>query len=158
LKRNFGRNNASLGYWAMSGSDPAHPATVGNFDPLFSRWPKWSELYIYSQFRETGVGYWTNIGFLQAEAVYSPWKPLNLRGTYYHMNSFHPFAGASQIFSTGTTRGDMYQARADLIVKQNWRGHVLLERLAPGSFYTGRATGTFFRLEVSYLFTGAHAF
>ena len=138
----------------MSGDDPSTPGTNENWDPLFARWPKWSELYIYSQFRETGVAYWTNIGMWQAEAVYVPWKPLSLRGTYYHMNSFHPFPGNPAIFSNGTTRGDQYQARADLVVNKNWRGHVLYERMAPGSYYTGHAPGFFFRMEVTYSIAG----
>jgi hypothetical protein len=161
LKRNFGpkgRNYASFGYWAMSGTDPAHPNTIGNFDPLFSRWPKWSELYIYSQFREVGVGYWTNIGMLQGEAVYVPWKPLAIRGTYYHMNSMHPFAGNAQIFGDGTTRGNHYQVRADLTVNRNWKGHVLYEQLNPGDFNRYRSMGMFFRMEIIYTYLGNVAF
>ena len=156
LKRNFGatgRHYASFGYWGMSGTDPAHPEVIRNFDPIFSRWPKWSELYIYSQFREVGVGYWTNTGMVQAEGVYVPWKPLNLRATYYHMNSYHPFAGNQQIFGPGTLRGDQIQGRAEYIVNENWRGHVLYERMAPGSFYRYRSPGLFFRLEITYTFT-----
>jgi len=34
---------------------------------LYSRWPKWSELYIYSQVPEKGVAYWTNLNMWQAE-------------------------------------------------------------------------------------------
>jgi hypothetical protein len=155
LKRNYGpggRNYVSAGYWALSGTDPAHPETIRNFDPLFSRWPKWSELYIYSQFKEVGVAYWTNTGMVQAEGVYVPWKPLNLRATYYHMNSFHPFAGNQQVFGNGTVRGDQVQGRAELTVNKNWKGHLLYERMAPGSFYRYRSPGLFVRLEITYSF------
>ncbi len=161
LKKNFGpqaRHSASFGYWALSGDNPATPGRIENWDPLFARWPKWSEMYIYSQFKEVGVAYWTNTGMWQAEAVYVPWKPLSLRGTWYHMNSFHPFAGSPTTFASGTTRGEHYQARADLVVNKHWRGHVLYENLVPGSFYAGNSPGFFFRLEISYLYTGTHAF
>ncbi len=161
LKKNFGiqkRHSASFGYIAMSGDDPATRGTNENWDPLFSRWPKWSETYVYSQFREVGVGYWTNIGMLQGEMVYVPWKPLSLRGTYYHMSSFHPFPGNPQIFADGTTRGNHFQARADIVVNKNWRGHVMYEKLDPGSFYTGHSNGHFIRLEAVYTFAGSTAF
>lgn len=161
LKRNFGpqsRHSASFGYWAMSGDNPATPGRVENWDPLFARWPKWSEGYIYSQFREVGVAYWTNMGMWQAEGVYVPWKPLSLRGTWYHMTSFHPSAGSPAMFSNGTHRGEQFQARADLAVGKNWRGHFLYEPHIPGSFYAGRSAGFFLRVEISYLYSGTHAF
>ncbi len=157
LKRTFGakqRHSASFGYWGMSGSDPAKPGTIGNWDPLFSRWPKWSEGYIYTQFKENGVAYWTNTGMWQGEGVYVPWKPLSLRGTFYEMRAYHPYPGSKALYSTGTGRGEEYQLRADLTVNKNWRGHVLYEGHVPGSFYAGKDPGYFFRLEVSYLFTG----
>ena len=161
LKRTFGaqkRHSASFGYWGMSGSDSSTPGTIGNWDPLFARWPKWSEGYILTQFREAGVAYWTNTGMWQGEAVYVPWKPLSLRGTVYQMRAFHPYPGSRQLYGDGTGRGQEYQLRADLVVKKNWRGHVLYERHVPGSFYAGKDTGFFFRTEVSYQFTGKVAF
>jgi len=151
VKKNYGeqnRHSVSFGYWGMS----------GQWDPLFARWPKWSELYIYTQFKEKGVSYWTNIGMWQGEAIYVPWKPLSLRGTYYHMNAFHPFAGSPLLYSTGATRGDMYQARADLKVNKNWWGHVLYENMVPGSYYAGKSPGFFFRLEITYAFAGTVPF
>ena len=62
---------ATAGFWALSGDDPATPANE-NWDPLFSRWPKWSDLYIYSQVPENGAAYWTNLGMGQAEAHRHP--------------------------------------------------------------------------------------
>jgi len=161
LKRTFGaqkRHSASFGYWGMSGSDPANPRTIGNWDPLFARWPKWSEGYIYTQFKELGVAYWSNVGMWQGEGIYVPWKPLSLRGTFYQMQAFHPYPGSSQLYGQGTGRGQEYQLRADLTVNKNWRGHVLYEGHVPGSFYAGKDPGYFFRLEVSYLFSDKLAF
>ena len=161
LKRTFGaqkRHYATFGYWGMSGSDPSTPNTIGNWDPLFSRWPKWSEGYIYTQFKEVGVAYWTNTGMWQGEAVYVPWKPLSLRGTVYQMHAYHPYPGSRQQYGNGTGRGQEYQLRADLTVNKHWRGHVLYESHVPGSFYAGKDMGFFFRTEVSYQFTGQVAF
>jgi hypothetical protein len=138
------------GYYAFSGDDPK-TATVEDWDPLFSRWPKWSELYIYSQFNERGVGYWTNLGMWQTEAGLSPFKNAKLRGTYYYMSAFHPFANGDQrIFSSGTSRGHNWQVRGDVSLAKHWSGHVLYERHLPGTFYSRRTPGHFLRFEVIF--------
>ena len=49
-----------LGWTGLSGDDPATTANEG-WDPLFSRYPKWSELYIYTLGSERGGAYWTNL-------------------------------------------------------------------------------------------------
>jgi hypothetical protein len=157
VKHMFGaqkRHSAQFGYWGMSGSDPANPGTIGNWDPLFARWPKFSEGYLYTQLKEVGVGYWSNIALWQAEGVYSPIKPLSIRATFYQMQSYHPFPGSKAMFGAGTNRGQEYQLRADLTVNQHWKSHALYERHAPGSYYAGKDSGQFVRLEVIYTFTG----
>jgi hypothetical protein len=138
------------GYWAFSGDNPTSGSKNEGWDPLFSRWPKWSELYIYSQLRERGVGYWTNEGMWQAEMQFAPTKLLGGRLTYYHMDSFHRFPGAPQIYGMGTDRGNHYQARLDVNVNKYWKGHVLYERHQPGDFYTGHSPAYFLRFEVIF--------
>lgn len=142
---------AQVGYWGQSGDDPATPCKNEGWDPLFSRWPKWSELYIYSQFKERGVAYWTNLSMWQAEAGFKPLKPLDLRFTYYHMEAFQPFAGTPKIFGQGTARGDNLQARLGVTVNKNWSGHVLYEGHLPGNFYTYSDPSYFLRFEIIYL-------
>jgi hypothetical protein len=139
------------GIWALSGDDP-QTSRIEGWDPLFSRWPRWSELYVYSQIHEKAVGYWTNTGLVQAEAGFSPAGPLDLRFTYYHMNAFHPFAGDPAIMGAGKRRGDLFEARADLKVSNSLKGHVLYENLMPGDFYSGGADGYFLRFELTWAF------
>lgn len=137
-----------LGWTGLSGDDPTTTANEG-WDPLFSRYPKWSELYIYTQASEKGVAYWTNLSMWQAEFRVTPLKPLDLRATYYRMGAFHRFPGKPAIYADGTLRGDLYEARADYKVNDNWRGHVVGEYMTPGDFYTGTDAGWFFRVEAS---------
>jgi hypothetical protein len=134
----------------MSGDDPSTPGRIEGWNPLFSRWPKWSELYIYSQFREKGVAYWTNTNMWQAEVGLAPLKPLDLRFTWYRMGAFHPFRTNSPMFGQGTFRGNQFQARLGVNVNKEWSGHVLWEAHHPGNFYTGRDMGYFLRFEVIY--------
>jgi hypothetical protein len=145
-----------LGWTGLSGDDPATMANEG-WDPLFSRYPKWSELYIYTQVGERGVAYWTNLSMWQAEARLTPLKPLDLRATYYSMGAFHRFPGKPAIYANGTQRGDLYEARADYKLNDNWRGHIVGEYLMPGDFYTGSDGGWFFRAEVSCAFKKSFA-
>ncbi len=157
LKKTFGNGGRSYvlgGYVGMSGDDPATPNKIENWDPLFSRWPKYSELYIYSQFRERGPSYWTNAGMWQAEVVYSPVRPVTVRFTNYWMKAFHPFPGSAATFGTGTNRGDMPQIRLDYVRNPNWRAHVLYEYLSPGDFYSRRSGSYFLRFEISFTQTG----
>jgi hypothetical protein len=140
-----------LGWTGLSGDDPATTASEG-WDPLFSRYPKWSELYIYTLGSERGAAYWTNLSMWQAEVRLTPVKPLDLRATYCRLDAFHRFPGKPAIYASGTHRGDLYEARADLKLNDNWRGHVVGEHLKPGDFYVGTDAGWFFRAEVSCSF------
>ncbi|MCZ2073709.1 MAG: alginate export family protein [Bryobacteraceae bacterium] len=142
------------GYWGMSGDDPVTSTRYEGWDPLFARWPKWSDLYIYSYIREQGVGYWTNTWLWQIEAGYSPWKRMKTSFTCYDMNAFHPFNADPMSYSDGKHRGRQYQARGELNVNDHWRGHILYERHLPGSFHAGHSSGWFFRMEVIYSFRG----
>jgi hypothetical protein len=139
------------GWIGMSGDDPATRSNEG-WDPLFSRWPKWSELYIYSQVPEKGVAYWTNLSMWQAELLASPAKFLSLRGTYYYMSALEAFPGSTRVFGKGKKRGDMLQARADVVFSKALKGHVLYEYLKPGDFYIGRDSAYFLRFELIYSF------
>ena len=142
------------GYWGFSGDNPRTPGRIEGWDPLFARWPKWSELYIYSQVKEKGAAYWTNTSLWQAEMGFQPWKPVRWRFTYYRMGAYHPFAGDPKIFAGGTSRGNMWQTRLDFTVDKHWNGHVLYEALAPGDFYRVGSLTYFLRFELIYTIKG----
>jgi hypothetical protein len=148
-----------VGEWALSGEDAANAHTSNGFDPLFSRWPKWSELYLYSLVTERGVGYWTNNNMVQIEGGLNPIKPLNLRATFYEANAFHPFGRNAAVFGTGTHRGENYQIRADYVFNPNWKTHVLYEKFVSGDFYTKQANSFFVQAQVVFRFnTTLHKF
>jgi hypothetical protein len=140
-----------IGWTVLSGDDPSTTAYEG-WDPLFSRYPKWSDLMVYTLAVERGAAYWTNLSMGQVEVQAAPVSRLKLRASYFSMNSFHAHPGKTTIFGTGAHRGDLFQARADLTLSGNWRGHVQGEYLKPGHFYVGRDAGWFFRVEAIYSF------
>jgi hypothetical protein len=139
------------GLTALSGDSPGTAAIEG-WDPLLSRWPKWSEAFIIALGPEVGPSYWTNIALWQAELTLKPSKRTGVRATYYHLSAFHPFPGSPSVFGRGTNRGDLLEARLDFSVRDFLKGHVLFERLIPGSFYTGGTPGYFFRVECTASF------
>jgi hypothetical protein len=151
------------GYWVMSGSDPNKPTVDGNWDPIFSRWPEWSELYLYSQVMELGVGYTTNTRQFQGEVGIQPSDKLKLRATYYRMDAFYPYKapyidapglGLTSIgtaaFGNGTHRGDLFETRLDYIINKDFSGHITAECMLPGNFYLTPSAALFLQAEISY--------
>ena len=138
------------GWYGFSGDDPASKGTNEGWDPLFSRWPAWSELYIYSQLKEKGVSYWTNVSMWQAETAFSPWKDASWRFTYYRLDALQRFPGSQAIFGPGTGRGNMFQSRLDFKISPQFRAHAVYEVMLPGSYYRVGDLGYFLRFEMIY--------
>ncbi|WP_005032135.1 alginate export family protein [Holophaga foetida] len=136
--------SVSAGYIALSGQDDSNKVTAWN--PVFSRFPKWSEYYVYAIAPEKGVAYWQNLGMWELEFKCSPCKAVDLRATYYRMAALEPSTG------TDKDRGDLYELRADMRFTQDLKGHVVYERMIPGNFKASNDPGYFLRAEVSYTF------
>lgn len=158
LSRDFGlpaRPGLALGWVGLSGDDASTPAREG-WDPLFSRWPKWSELYVYSLVPEAGVAVWSNLTMVELTVKTHPAKILDLRASLYWMRAFRPATDRGPLFALGLGRGRLLELRADLKLSETWQGHLLYERLDPGTFYTGPDAGRFFRIEAIYTFRARH--
>jgi hypothetical protein len=154
------RQAVMLGWVALSGDDPATAANEA-WDPLFSRWPKWSELVLYTLAVERGAGYWTNLSMGIAEVRSAPVRSVEIRVAYQRLGAGFAEQGARTYgavpvkpaaFGTGTHRGDLLAARADLRVDEHWRAHVVGEWFAPGDFYAGSDAAWFLRAEILYTF------
>ena len=150
----------SLGYVGLSGDDPTTSKNEG-WDPLFSRWPKWSELFVMTQVNEKGVSYWTNTALWELEFRCSPTTFLDLRATYYKMAAYQASVIGAKVpgsavpgalMGTGKNRGDLWQARGDFRIGPAVKGHLVYERLTPGDFYTGKDPAFFLRFEIGYTF------
>lgn len=145
------RPDLTLGWVGLSGDDSATPAHEG-WDPLFSRWPKWSELYVYSLVPEAGVATWSNLRLWEVTIQARPTAKLSLRASAFWMCAEQPVTGRGPLFATGLGRGRILELRADLKLSEQWQGHVLYERLDPGTLYAGSDAGRFFRVEAIYTF------
>jgi len=145
------RPELSFGWTGLSGDDPA-TATREGWDPLFSRWPKWSELYVYSLVPEGGVATWSNLKAWEATLQARPTPRLALRASAFWLRAQQPLAGRGPLFSTGLGRGRILEFRGDLKLSDQWQGHMLYEKLDPGTLYAGHDAGRFFRVEAIYTF------
>jgi Alginate export len=142
-----------LGYWAMSGDDPKTRGTVEGWDPLFSQYPKWSDMYVYTQSREVGIAYWTNLRMSHVEAGFSPLSKNTLALVWYHMSSFHPSAGSAATFGSGTGRGENLQLRWEFSPNPSWKAYIHYETHHPGDFYAAnRAPAYEVQAQVTYQF------
>jgi methyl-accepting chemotaxis protein len=142
------------GYWAMSGDDPKTKGTWEGWDPLFSQYPKWSDMYVYTQSKEVSIAYATNLRMSQTEAGFSPIAKNTLALIWFHMDSFHPFAGSAATFGTGTNRGENVQLRWDAAPSPSWKMSIHYETHHPGDFYSvNRAPAYEVQCQVIYQFS-----
>ena len=117
----------------MSGDDNATEDWEG-WDPLFGRWPKWSESYIYTQLLEGGVAYWTNLHFIYIRSDFDIAPNVSLRAEYQGLMAPRAYQG-SPLGSTGTARGDMVIGKVTYKVNDYLSGNVTWEHFNPGDYY-----------------------
>lgn len=135
----------------LSGDDPNTEEHEG-WDPLFSRWPKWSESYIYTLIRENGVAYWSNVNSIYASLLMDLTRKVNFKLTYHRLGACHPSLSAFP-GGTGKTRGKLLIGRLNIKIDKKWSGHFLWENFKPGSFYfDGADSYNWLRFELMFRF------
>ncbi|MCB2229772.1 alginate export family protein [bacterium] len=135
----------------LSGDDPG-TADYEGWDPMFARWPKWSESYIYTQVKEAAVAWWTNLISLNVEAQFGLTSRVDLQFNYHHLLAAEkPDPSLDFPGGTGTTRGDLFIGKLTYVFDQYWSGHVLWEGFVPGDFYFEDADSyAWIRAELMY--------
>jgi len=143
---------ASVGYIYLSG-DKQGTAKNEGWDPLFSRWPWVSELYLMTMYSETSIiGYWTNLSVLRAELVLKPTKKAKLSLWYNYLMANEKTAVTTVLSGTSKDRGQMPQARLDYTFNKNVNGYILAEYFIPGDFYKAKDEALFLRTELQIKF------
>lgn len=134
-----------------------------NWDPLFSRWPKWSESYIYTQIKESKVAYWNNLISVYSGMNFNINNHISLDFKYHHLIAPVSYGyiilekNSNQMnrsnFSNGggKTRGNLFISKIDYNINKNFSGHFLWEYFIPGDFYfEGADNYNWFRFELMY--------
>ncbi len=125
----------TLGGIYLSGDDPSTDKQEG-WEPVFARWPKWSESYIYTLIKENGVAYWTNLASIYARADFELPSDLHLNLDYHHLLAPEkPDPSTEFPGGDGHTRGDLLIGKLSYRINEHTTGHFLCEGFFPGSFY-----------------------
>jgi hypothetical protein len=144
---------ASFGYVYLSGDKRDTLNKNEAWDPLFSRWPWWSELYCLSYGAETGISaYWTNLSMLRASLVLKPTDKLKFSCWYNYLLANENVAASSIFSGNKKERGHMPQARLDYALSKNISTYFLAEYFLPKRFYLAKDPALFLRTEVQIKF------
>jgi hypothetical protein len=141
-------------YEYLSGDDPS-TAQDEQFDPLWGRWPQFSELYIYTYAIETRIAETTNLHRLGIGGSIFPTDKLEFCLDYHYLladeNSLANVAPAT-FSSNGDERGHLIAALCRYKINKHMFGHLVGEVFFPGDYYTDArdSTATFLRAELSF--------
>lgn len=128
-------NQIYAGYEYLSGDDPK---TSGNeeFDPLWARWPQWSELYVYTYAVETRIAETSNLHRLGVGWQMEPVKSLNLSLTYNALFAdTNPRGGQAGFSTDGKFRGHLFTGTIQYKFDRYLSGNLVGEYLLPGNYY-----------------------
>jgi len=124
-----------FGFAYLSGEKPDGGKNEG-WDPLFSRWPWISELYLFAYPIEAGEpAYWTNLQLWRAVLKLNLSKKTNLSISYNYLRANECLNGVAPFFGTGKERGHMPQIILKHKFNKNISGHLWCEYFIPGDFY-----------------------
>ncbi len=145
-----------LGWYHLSGDDPSTTGTDEGWNPLWARWPQYSELYVYA-FDTDGAGRWSNVSMPHIDFTFHPHERLKTSLLLGYM-----FAPEKDAIGGGRNRGLLATIWNRFTIKENmWTegdklsGHVLFEVMDPGNYYTDdqqKHTALFGRVELNYSF------
>jgi len=130
--------SAAVGGIFLSGDNPA-TARMEGWDPIFSRWPKWSESYIYTLTRESRQAYWNNLSSLYATLAFDFGERADGLVNVMPMRAGYAQPGEFP-GGTGRDRGTLVKGRLNYKIGKYLSGRVIWEHFAPGNFYFDAAS------------------
>ena len=143
----------TLGSICLTGDNLSTEKMEG-WDPLFSRWPKWSESFIYTLIPENGgkVAYWSNLFSVYGTVRFQFHPKVALDISYYYMRALHSRQSLSSVqMGSGRNRGHLFISKTNIHFTRHFSGHILWEAFLPGSYYRESADPfNWFRVELMY--------
>lgn len=146
--------NINAGTFILSGDDKSS-AKYEAWDPLFGRWPKWSESYIYTSLKENKgrVAYWSNMMALYLQTKFNLGGNFVLDLNYYQLYAMEKTVASAFLSGSGKNRGSMIIGKINYKIAEKVTGHILWEHFTPGDFYFDGADGyNWARMEILYQF------
>jgi len=138
-------------YDYLSGDDPGTTKDEG-WDPVYSTYNKWSNLYIYLLALEHNtMSYWTNLQQLRVIGTVSLTKKQSLELGYTYMYANEHVYGPK--FGPGYERGQLLSLVYKFKITPNIDTLSFVEYFIPGDFYyAGADCASMFRFEIGYKF------
>jgi len=149
--------NCQLGfsYEYLSGDDP-NTDEDEMFDVLWGRYPRWSEIGLYSFARETRVGQQANYHRFGPSWVFNPMKGMELSVNYYALFAAHDTPtreGSPTLFTHNDSfRGHFVAAALKHKFTPRLSGHLWGELQFPGDYYVNDHVMSFLRAELMFTF------
>ncbi len=153
------QNELHAGYEFLSGEEGANGDRSSQFDPLWGRWPQFSELYVYPVALENRPGETTNMHRINLGWSCVPCDPLKLGVDYHVLFSHHNAYGTSRsrggrIFTDdGSCRGQLLVGKLTYKFNKHVSGHLLGELFFPGDFYSDNYNDVAAFLRYELMFT-----
>jgi hypothetical protein len=143
----------TIGTIYLSGDNGETPEYEG-WNPLYSRWPKWSEMYIYTLATEHGPAYWDNLWALYGQLALTFNGHIDLVATASEMRApERPLAYGGGIFGPGLDRGILTKIRLNWKWNRYIHGHLMWEQFSPGDYYAdGSDSAHFLRWEFNFVY------
>ena len=143
---------ASTGFVYLSGDDSSTSKNK-SWDPLFSRYPWYSELYNLSYKSETGIlAYWTNLQMFRMSLALKPTEKSKITLFYNYLRSNTEIPASTVFTGRGRERGQLPQLRFDYMFNKNVTAYVLGEYFVPGNVYLYKDNAIFIRCELQVKF------
>lgn len=140
---------ATVGGIYLSGDNPGTDKVEG-WDPIFSRWPKWSDGYIYTFTRESRPAYWSNLTSLYGSLALDLGSRADVLLTAQRLGAPEPQPG---VFpgGAGRNRGTLLQGRLNYKVSKFFSGRMIWEFFMPGDFYfPGASRSHWLQFEMNF--------
>jgi hypothetical protein len=129
----------TLGGIYLSGDNPATDRCEG-WDPAFSRWPKWSESFIYLQAKESRVALWSNFISLYGGLAFMPLEKVRLNLAWHHLWAAQNTLPTDILSGGGRNRGNLAIVKISYDFAKNLAGHFIWESFNPDNFYVPAAS------------------
>ena len=152
------KNNLRVAYEYLSGDDPSTPGKDEGFDPLWCRWPQFSELLAYTIALEKRPGEWSNLHRVGFGWTTHPTDKLEWCNDYHLLFADEPNAygrrpiGGHDTFADDCFRGQLFTSLLRYKFNKHIAGHLIAELFCPGDFYADYRdqTAGFFRYELTF--------
>ena len=153
LDRNFANRTLKrvvIGGIYLAGINPGDKVLRG-WEPPFSKWPKWSESYIYTLINEGGIANWNNISSVYISFMTRLFNKGYLHTTFNILGAPEKNLALDFPGGAGKYRGFLMINRMNFVISKNLTGHFLWEHFRPGNFYfNGAENYNWIRFELMY--------